>query len=467
MTTATIESFRIPPPRSSRTDYELARAAGSGDVAAFEALYERHHLALLSFSRHMLGRLHDAEDVVQHTFAAADAGFRAGRVPASVRAWLYTVARNRCISIMRGRRDERELPDAGVAATANLADEVEQREDLRALLADLRTLPDDQRAALLLAELGELSHAEVAQVVGVRTRKVKGLVYQARQALMAAAAARAIPCRSIQEELAVASGAARRRRHLRDHVDRCDGCRAYASGVARQRASIAAILPVVPTIALRDGVLGSVGAAGATAVTGGASAGLGALGAKLLAITAIGGAAAGGGTVAVTQLEQSGRDSRTARSAAPAPPPVAPVADGPAGRAPAAQGPAVAAASPVGARPEAVRRRTGRTATAKRRRAAANERASAKPDTPRGRPVSRVGRQPRDRSADGRAPTVSAPRSNAPPAPPGSQAAMPTLEQPAPPVRSATPEPQATESLPQAAAQREGKERKAQPVRTR
>src|SRR3712207_7949751 len=53
--------------RAAKSDEHLARAAGRGDVAAFEALYERHHRALLSFSRHMVGRAHDAEDVVQHT----------------------------------------------------------------------------------------------------------------------------------------------------------------------------------------------------------------------------------------------------------------------------------------------------------------------------------------------------------------------------------------------------------------
>ena len=255
MATATFETRRISPRRRPRTDDELARAAGRGEVDAFEELYERHHLALLSFACHMLGRVHDAEDVVQHTFLAADTAFRQGPIPASVRAWIYTVARNRCISVIRARRDDRELTDLGVPSTENLTSAIEQREDLRELLFDLRTLPDDQRAALLLAELGDLSHAEVAQVMGVRTGKVKALVFQARTTLMAAADARAIPCRSIQQELAVATGATRRRRHLRDHVARCDGCRAYAARVVAQRAALAAILPVVPTVALREGVL--------------------------------------------------------------------------------------------------------------------------------------------------------------------------------------------------------------------
>ncbi len=312
----------------SRTDGELARAAGRGDVEAFEELYVRHHLALLSFSRHMLGQAQDGEDVVQHTFLAADTAFRQGRIPRSVRAWLYTVARNRCVSVIRARRSDPGLPDHGVPSTEDLAADVERREELRNLLADLRTLPDDQRAALLLAQLGELSHAEVAQVIGVRTNKVKALVLQARQALMATADARMIPCRSIQEELAVASGSALRRRHLRDHVAHCDACRIYAERVAVQRASLTAILPVIPTVALRDSVLAGLGAGGATAA--GAGAGLGLLAAKstvakVLAVAAVGGAAAGGATVAVSTLDPQ-RAGRPARASGPPPAPAAPVA---------------------------------------------------------------------------------------------------------------------------------------------
>jgi RNA polymerase sigma factor (sigma-70 family) len=287
------------------SDEQLARAAGRGDAAAFELIYERHHRHLLSFSRHMVGGMHDAEDVVQHAFAAADQEFRRGRTPKSVRAWLYAVARNRCVSLLRARRDDGDLPDAGLPSTENLAAEVEQRADLRDLLADLRSLPDDQRAALLLSELDALSHADVAEVIGVRPAKVKALVFQARENLMAAADARSIPCRAIREELAVATGSALRRRHLRNHLARCEECSEFSARVRAQRASVAAILPVVPTIALRESVLGALGGGGAAAT--GAGVGVlagGSTAAKVLAITAIGGAAVGGGTVAVTKEDR-------------------------------------------------------------------------------------------------------------------------------------------------------------------
>ena len=260
--------------RGPSSDEQLAHAAGRGDTAAFDALYQRHHQPLLAFARHMLGRMHDAEDVVQHTFLAADRAFRAGKVPKAVRAWLYTVARNRCVSVLRARRDDVALGGGECVSTDGLAAEVEQREELRALVADLRRLPDDQRAALLLAELGELTHVEVARVIGVRQGKVKALVFQAREALAAASHARSLPCRSIREELSVATGAGLRRRHLRDHLTQCEGCREFSEQVRAQRAALAIVLPVVPSVGLHEAIVG-----GAAAAAGAGAVGAGAVGA--------------------------------------------------------------------------------------------------------------------------------------------------------------------------------------------
>ena len=310
--------------RGHSSDEQLAHAAGRGDMAAFDALYQRHHQPLLAFARHMLGRMHDAEDVVQHTFLAADRAFRAGKVPRAVRAWLYTVARNRCVSVLRARRDEVALAGDERVSTDGLAAEVEQREELRALVADLRRLPDDQRAALLLAELGELTHVEVARVIGVRQGKVKALVFQAREALAAASHARSLSCRSIREELSVATGAGLRRRHLRDHLTQCEGCREFSEQVRAQRAALAVVLPVVPSVGLHEAIVGGAAAAGAGAAGAGA-AGAGALSAgsvaaKLLTIAAVGGAAAGGGALGLTELDPGGGDRpAVARVAPPAP----------------------------------------------------------------------------------------------------------------------------------------------------
>ena len=76
--------------------------------------------------------------------------------PTSVPAftWLYTIARNRCVSVLRARR--MEVSADWETSTQGLAEQVEQRAELRELLRDIGELPEEQRAALLLSEVGNL-----------------------------------------------------------------------------------------------------------------------------------------------------------------------------------------------------------------------------------------------------------------------------------------------------------------------
>jgi len=232
-------------------DERLVQQARAGSTTAFEEIYGRHHRDILAFCRQMLGSWEEAEDVVQHTFIAAYESLRTDDGQISLKAWLYVVARNRCLSLLRVRREHAEIDDARavVHATAGLCIEVERREDLRALLADLQRLPEDQRAALVLAELEANSHYEIAVVLGVRPAKVKALVFQAREALMSRRQAREADCGEIREQLAVLRGRALRRGELREHVAQCDGCHAFAAEVHRQREAPAVLLPVVPSLA--------------------------------------------------------------------------------------------------------------------------------------------------------------------------------------------------------------------------
>jgi len=251
-------------------DERLVTLVRAGDESAFEAIYDRHHPAILGFCRHMLGTREEAEDAVQHTFLAAFRDLAGSEKPIELRPWLFAIARNRCLSLLRARRAHVAI-ELAEPATDGLAATVERREDVRELLSALASLPEDQRAALLLAELGALDHAGIATVLGCPREKVKALVFQARTSLAASREARATPCDEIRVELATASGAALRRGPLRRHLRACDGCRAFKAEVAMQRKLLAVALPVVPSIALKASVL-SGGGAGASASSGGAAA---------------------------------------------------------------------------------------------------------------------------------------------------------------------------------------------------
>jgi len=263
-------------------DSRLARRVAAGDAAAFEALYDRHHRSLLSFCRHMLGNAEDGEDALQQTFLRAHSALVAGQVPDAVRPWLFTIARNRCKTMLAARRAAAVPLDAVAEPSFDgLAAGIELRGELRELVRDLGRLPEDQRAALVLFELGGLSGAEIGTAIGVPPSKVKALVFQARTELMAERDARSTPCTSIQEELAVARGGALRRGPLRRHLKHCEPCQAYRAAIATQRAGLASILPVAPALGLKAAVLAAAAGKGtAAAIGGGAAGGAGAGGAS-------------------------------------------------------------------------------------------------------------------------------------------------------------------------------------------
>src|SRR5215469_10929669 len=134
------------------SDKRLVALVRAGEAVAFEVLYDRHALKLLSFCRHMLGSRQDGEDALQRTFASAYRALLLDEREIELRPWLFAIARNECLTILRQRRPTSELDDTE-PATEGLSSRVEGREDLRNLLADLGALPEHQRAALLLSEL--------------------------------------------------------------------------------------------------------------------------------------------------------------------------------------------------------------------------------------------------------------------------------------------------------------------------
>jgi RNA polymerase sigma factor (sigma-70 family) len=306
------------------TDDGLVALVRSGETSAFEAIYERHSGALLSFCAYMLGSRQDAEDAIQATFASAYRALHANDRPVNLRPWLYAIARNESLSILRRRRPTVEL-NGEPALGGDPVRELEVREELRSMVDGLRELPERQRAALVLTEMHGLSQGEIGTVLGVRSEQVKAYVFQARSNLISDRSARQEDCRDIREELATARGPALLRGRLRRHLRSCSDCRMYADSVANQRRQVAALLPVAPSLLLRSRALGDlfgtsaadpaayaggavVGGSVADAALGLASGGVKALAVKLATGVALVGLSAGvGASVLGVPIEAVGQ----------------------------------------------------------------------------------------------------------------------------------------------------------------
>jgi len=225
-------------------DQRLAAAVRAGDKEAFADVYDRHAAELRSYCRRALQSQDDAEDALQQTFFNAYRALRECEGEVSIRPWLYRIAHNECISLIRRRRAGERL--APHATGAGVATEVEDREELNAALSDLARLPDEQQQALILSGLERLSGSEIAEELGTDRDRVKALVYRARQSMSRSREARELECGDIRAQLRVLRGGSLRRKVLSEHLARCDDCRDYREEIVRVR-HLGASEETVPT----------------------------------------------------------------------------------------------------------------------------------------------------------------------------------------------------------------------------
>ncbi len=269
----------------------------AGHDDAFRVIHDRYRQRLFAYTRQMLTQRQDAEDALQDIFVRAYAGLRANHRELALRAWLYRVAHNRCIDELR--RPSPPPPEVLELLRSPVHDpiaEADQRESLRRLIADVRRLPEQQRSALLMRELGGMSYADMAGALGVTVPAVKSLLVRARLALAKAHEARDTACSEIREELIISHDRGLRpnataRRHMRD----CAGCRDFRHQLRGVSRRFAAIVPTLGPLGVLANVLG-VGGAGSGAAGGALAAGAGAGGGS--AVVGIGAMSAGATHVA-------------------------------------------------------------------------------------------------------------------------------------------------------------------------
>lgn len=171
-------------------DAELIRRAGAGDREAFDALVVAHQGAVYRFLRATAGER--AEDALQETFLSAWRGAGAFRGQASVRTWLFTIARHAAQRLHRRRVSEPEtyvpLSELGVAAgwgDANPERLALQKESDAVVAHALERLSDTDREILLLRDIEGTSGEDVAVILGLTLAAMKTRLHRARLRLAA------------------------------------------------------------------------------------------------------------------------------------------------------------------------------------------------------------------------------------------------------------------------------------------
>ena len=205
---------------------------------AFAAVYERHHQALYRYCRSIVQDDQDAQDALQSAFTRAFAALQTEERDFDLRPWLFRIAHNEAITVLRQRRGTTVLDDDAQAAGA-LEDRVAEREELRLLRADLADLPERQRAALVLRELNGLSHEEIGRVLDLSPSGVKQALFDARTALWNARDGRALACDDVRRKLSDGDGRVLRGRGVRAHLRSCAICQGFRAELAVSPATAA------------------------------------------------------------------------------------------------------------------------------------------------------------------------------------------------------------------------------------
>ena len=172
-----------------RPDAQLVAAVARGDAAAFRILLERHSGAIHRLAYRMVGQASEAEDVTQETFVRLWTGAAAWRPDrgGGLSPWLRRVATNLCLDRLRRRKrlsdgpvpervDERARPDADLMA----------RSLAEIAAAAVASLPDRQRAAIVLTYYEGLPNAAAAEAMQMNVKALESLLVRARVALRAA-----------------------------------------------------------------------------------------------------------------------------------------------------------------------------------------------------------------------------------------------------------------------------------------
>jgi len=183
-------------------DGVLAQQALKGDQGSFEVLVQRYSGSLFNFICHFLGDYDAACDILQQVFLQLYISLPNLRTGEPLKAWLFQVARNRCLDELRRKRaihfselesasDEDELsPLAALPDTSPLPEEMAERHDLQECLQRaIQALPPKFRAVVLMRYASQLSFSEIGQALNMPEATAKTYFQRAKPLLRASLAA--------------------------------------------------------------------------------------------------------------------------------------------------------------------------------------------------------------------------------------------------------------------------------------
>ena len=179
-------------------DIRLMLRVRDDDNQAFADLVELYHHRLVTVLHYLVGSNEEAEDLAQEVFLRVYRGRKKYHPKAKFSTWLYTIANNLALNILRTRQRRPTIPlnvrDSGplgprpaeqlVHDRGDQPQERMQKKELTAVVQQaLDTLNERQRIAVVLNKFEDMNYAEIAEIMSLTTKAVKSLLSRARDNL--------------------------------------------------------------------------------------------------------------------------------------------------------------------------------------------------------------------------------------------------------------------------------------------
>jgi RNA polymerase sigma factor (sigma-70 family) len=174
--------FVVGPALRTQPDRRLVTLVREGYENAFEEIVRRYGKTLIRCAAAIVGGR--AEDVTQDAFSKALLALRRdGGNEIELRPWLFRIVRNTALNDLRDSPPSAEMLAQAIASGDSPTEELERREELADLMRRLRSLPEAQRAAIVMRELEGLGHDEIASALGLSDGGARQAIYRARRSL--------------------------------------------------------------------------------------------------------------------------------------------------------------------------------------------------------------------------------------------------------------------------------------------
>lgn len=159
----------------------LSGSESRGDVSLLRTLYDRHGQSVYRAAYRITGSHDDAEDVLQEVFIGLPEALRGFEGRGSLEGWLHRIATRAALAKLRTQRRRAETPLH--EALPEPAQRSDQSIDRAALQSALSRLPDRLRLVFVLREVDGYTHAEIAEILGIRPGTSEVRLHRAKDAL--------------------------------------------------------------------------------------------------------------------------------------------------------------------------------------------------------------------------------------------------------------------------------------------